>query len=64
MGKYKLNDKFVKRIEFIISIAMVNNNDKEDVVRKKLINGFSKDSVIYQNMFNYGYLFWLTKIMD
>lgn len=63
MDRYKLGDKFKKQLDYIITIAMVNNDDDRDDVMKKLLEGFDKDSVIYTNMFNYGYLFWLTKIV-
>ena len=63
MDRYKLSDKFEKQLDYIIAIAMVNNDENRDDVIKKLLEGFDKDSVIYTNMFNYGYLFWLTKIV-
>ena len=63
MDKYKLSAKFEKHLDYITTIAMVNNDDSEDIVRSQLIEGFDKESVIYRNMFNYGYLFWLVKIM-
>lgn len=64
MDRYKLSDKFEKQLDYIITIAMVNNDEEENIVMEKLVSGFDKDSVIYTNMCNYGYLFWLTKIMD
>lgn len=62
MDKYKLSAKFEKHLDYITTIAMVNNDEDRDDVMKKLLEGFDKDSVIYRNMTNYGYLFWLTKI--